>query len=321
MTTGKIRRLAPNFHGALSALCDTIATPAGRAGSRPVGFLACGSADNKRVLPGWMIGVEEMLKLLERFLFRGEGALAPARVAVVLLAVMIAVAGAFSEAGAQTGRGVILSTDPLVFGPPGPVRPDPRVVESIRPVWQGIRVGEPEEKCDPFVPEEYGVDLSGESGSTRAVPRLTPIGAIEGRSPLSCTLVDLRGSRGRFVTVEEAHRRGLCRLPAALRRYYVIDHAAVMPGLFLRSVLEHRARFGPGWLPNTNRCSGTSVAGFGSISVGTCRSRGRRRSATTRRWRSASRCARSRGVRSRSRLPAEAGSGSPSAAGSGLQQD
>ena len=152
---------------------------------------------------------------------------------------------------------MLLSSDPLVYA----ARRDPagdaeRGIPAPGPgvaVWRGLRVA-PEEVCSEFSPEDYGVT----DGGDRFMPYVFGLGAVSGRDPLTCAYVPADfispGRRSRLVTVEEAHRRGLCRRSAAHRRHFVIDSGNVLPSALPEAVASGRERFGPGWLPPLNQC-------------------------------------------------------------------
>ena len=154
--------------------------------------------------------------------------------------------------GVGAGGPVVLSSDPLVYeGARAPLAPSVAGPE-FGAVWRGLRVA-PEWVCSPFSDSDYGVSDVG-----RFLPYAFASGAVGGRDPLTCayaagSLVD-PPRRSRLVTVEEAHRRGLCGRSATYRRHFVVDSGNVLPSELPGRVVSARARLGPGWLPPLNEC-------------------------------------------------------------------
>ena len=172
---------------------------------------------------------------------------------IVLAAVAAALSPAVADAQGARARGpVVLSSDPLVYEGVRPPLPPSLAGSGLGAVWRGLRVA-PESACSPFSDGDYGVSDAG-----RFVPYAFAAGVVGGRDPLTCahaagSLVD-PPRRSRLVTVEEAHRRGLCGRSPTYRRHFVVDSGNVLPSEIPARVLFGRGQLGPGWLPPFNQC-------------------------------------------------------------------
>ena len=174
-------------------------------------------------------------------------------ITVVAVLALVSASSAFPQLVGRDGP-LLLSSDPLVYS--GSRSPLP-AAESVYSggaggVWRGLRVV-PEAECSEFFPGDYGV-----SDTERFIPYAFALGAVGGRDPLTCAHVSAGflspSRRSRLVTVEEAHRRGLCGRSATYRRYFVIDSGNVLPSPVPSRLLLARERLGDGWLPPVNQC-------------------------------------------------------------------